>query len=589
MRHIALNAIALVLLGLTVLIFSLPEPQKHQGHTNEATLYITNASLLQNGQILEGQTIKIEDGLIANIESELSIPPQSRRLDGRGLIVLPGLIDAHTHSYGTARSDALRFGVTANLDMFTSMIDLLSVRFERDTRQEQKQADLFSAGMMATAPRGHGTQYGLPIETLEAPDDAKDWVKARKAEGSDYIKLVYMPYQNRIPSLSRPIAKAVIDAAHAEGLMTVAHISSQKAARDMIEDNIDGLVHIFADSVASPDLIRLASEKGIFIIPTLSVIASVDGQNKNLELSEKTQARLSPMQRQTFNQKFPHRAKGFHYETALKNTKALHDAGVLILAGSDAPNPGTAHGISLHLEMQHLVRAGLSPKDALLAATQMPAKAFGLMDRGRIEVGQRADIVLISGNPIERIADTVNVEHVIKNGFLLENEPRPSPSKSEFSGNRLADFKHGLDMGEKLRWSATDDGMANGQSNVIIELNGPSLKVFGEVNSGFSYPWAGVSISTDINGEALDISRFKSVSFAVKGTAGEYRLMAFQEDAMGIPPSQSFQISQDWTTIKLPLTGFAGFDEELFTGFAFVAGPEPTRFEFHLRDVTFLP
>ena len=101
---------------------------------------------------------------------------------------------------------------------------------------------------------------------------------------------------------------------------------------------------------------------------------------------------------------------------ALAAVGALHRAGVVILAGTDVPAPGTAHGLSLHRELELLVRSGLTPAEALTAATFAPARAFGFLDRGRIAEGLRADLVLVNGDPTADITATRDIAGVWKLG-----------------------------------------------------------------------------------------------------------------------------------------------------------------------------
>src|SRR4029077_17342079 len=103
-------------------------------------------------------------------------------------------------------------------------------------------------------------------------------------------------------------------------------------------------------------------------------------------------------------------------ENALAAAKQLHDAGVPILAGTDAPAPGSWNGVSLHGELELLVRAGLSPLDALAAATSMPASVFHLSDRGRIAPGLRADLLLVRGDHTEDIKASRDIVTVWKVG-----------------------------------------------------------------------------------------------------------------------------------------------------------------------------
>jgi hypothetical protein len=105
-----------------------------------------------------------------------------------------------------------------------------------------------------------------------------------------------------------------------------------------------------------------------------------------------------------------------------ENVAALHAAGVPILAGTDAPNPGLVHGASLHRELEHLVEAGLSPQDALAAATSVPARVLGLTDRGVIDVGARADLILVSGDPTSDIAASASIVDVWLGGRRVDED-----------------------------------------------------------------------------------------------------------------------------------------------------------------------
>lgn len=112
----------------------------------------------------------------------------------------------------------------------------------------------------------------------------------------------------------------------------------------------------------------------------------------------------------------------FNLARASENIRRLRAAGVRILAGTDAPNLGSM-GVTLHGELQLLTLAGLSPTEALRAATIEPARAFNLRDRGRIAAGARADLVLVEGNPLRDITATRAIVLVFKNGFAVDRAP----------------------------------------------------------------------------------------------------------------------------------------------------------------------
>src|SRR5262249_4997059 len=107
---------------------------------------------------------------------------------------------------------------------------------------------------------------------------------------------------------------------------------------------------------------------------------------------------------------------------AEQTVRALKAAGVPILVGTDAPNPGTAHGASLHRELELLVRAGLSPVEALAAATSAPAAAFHLSDRGEIAEGKRSDLLLVEGDPTRDITATRAIVGVWKEGKRINRD-----------------------------------------------------------------------------------------------------------------------------------------------------------------------
>jgi imidazolonepropionase-like amidohydrolase len=104
--------------------------------------------------------------------------------------------------------------------------------------------------------------------------------------------------------------------------------------------------------------------------------------------------------------------------------RQLKQAGALIVAGTDAPNPGTTYGASLHGELEMYVEAGLTPAEALIAATSAPAQAFHLPDRGRIARGLRADLLLVNGHPDEDIRATRDIVAVYKEGVRLDRPQR---------------------------------------------------------------------------------------------------------------------------------------------------------------------
>lgn len=374
---------------------------------------------------LDSQTVVIERGVIVAMGRAARIPEGAEVIDGAGHTLLPGLIDAHAHAiFVDHLRQALVFGVTTELDMFTSHRQAASIKAAQAEGGGLEVADLFSAGTLVTAPGGHGTQYGLPIPTVGGPEEADAFVEARVAEGSDYIKVVYDdrgPDAVPFPSIGRATLEAVVEAAHEREKLAVVHATRRRAAREAIEAGADGLAHIFSDSMPESDFGRFAREHGAFVIPTLSVTESASGVPGGASLVRDPDLApyLGAEDRENLRGAFPRSAS---YEVARAAVRLLDEAGVPILAGTDAPNPGTAHGASMHRELELLVEAGLTPLEALTAATSAPASAFGLRDRGRIAPGKRADLVLVRGDPTAEIADARRIVRVWKLGVAADRE-----------------------------------------------------------------------------------------------------------------------------------------------------------------------
>lgn len=418
---------AVVLAAVAAFFWSLPQPDRPASRPAAAGFVVRDVRVFDGEQVRPRATVVVREGRIVAVGEDVAVPTDLPAVDGAGRTLLPGLIDAHVHVWGRALEEALNFGVTTALGMFGDPAALRELRPQRESLAPTAVADFFSAGWLATPPGGHGTQFGLPVPTLTTPGEADSWVAARLAEGSDYIKIVYEPKDASglgppFPSLDAPTMRALIAATHARGRSAMVHISRLEPARAAVEAGADGLVHVFADRPADEAFISLASERGSFVTPTLAVTASAAGAGDGAAVADDPRVApfLSPSQRETLTLAYPRRLAFLNPAIGMDATRRLADAGVDILAGSDAPNPGTAHGVSLHHELVLLVAAGLSPSEALAAATSAPARRFGLADRGRIAPGLRADLLLVAGDPTQDIAATLAIERIWKNGAPVE-------------------------------------------------------------------------------------------------------------------------------------------------------------------------
>jgi imidazolonepropionase-like amidohydrolase len=305
-------------------------------------------------------------------------------IDGDGGVLLPGLFDAHVHLDGPGRLATLAsYGITTALDMASLPEETAALRGQPAT------TDIRSAGISAIAPGSlHSHLPGIGQRGLiSGPDEAKRFVADRIAEGSDYIKIVVgSPFADH----DQATIDALVVAAHEQGKLVVAHASSIQAVAKAQAAGADILTHAPLDGVLEEAAAAFAVAAGRVVIPTLTMMAGIV-------------ANVAP--------------PGADYANARASVGVLHAAGVPILAGTDANDtPGTPsrvpHGDSLHRELELLVEAGLSTAEVLHATTSLPARYFGLDDRGTIESGKRADLVLIDGDPLADIRATRSIRRV---------------------------------------------------------------------------------------------------------------------------------------------------------------------------------
>ena len=552
----------------------------------DTPLLFDDVRLFDGERVHSARDVLVEGGEVVRVARRVRPPRGARVIDGEGLFLLPGLIDAHVHAFtGEASRDALRFGVTTQLDQFTSPAFARAEAGQRDRTERTDKADFYSAGVLVTAPGGHGTQYGMDIPTLTDPSEADAFVAARLAEGSDWIKIVYEPGRDALASLSRETMSAVIEAAQARDTLAVVHVSKREAAREALAAGADGLVHVFSDEEADEEIAALARRAGAFVVPTLAVNASAAGEGVGADAAD--DARLAPAlsgaQRGQLGATFGAFRMG-RAEISTQATRAFHEAGVPILAGSDAPNPGTTYGASMHTEMALLVKAGLSETDALRAATSAPADAFRLEDRGRIAAGQRADMVLLAADPTEDIRNTRAIRAVYKNGYEIDRtvEAAAGEAVAALPDGLIADFENGAMTAYGVPMVATADDIAGGASTARVAASEGALRVEGTVSTQFPFPWVGAGVFLSFDGSrSADWSGHETFRLRIDGPARPYTLMLFTATSPQMPATVTFTPrGEGWEEISLPLADARGADLSAVFGFAVTTGrPE--------GDVTF--
>ena len=340
---------------------------------------VTNVRVFDGHGLLPPGTVVIEGDRIGADRSGAEV------IDAAGGVLLPGLIDAHVHvrDSGTLRR-LCGFGVTSVLDMASgppALVDSL--------RAVPGLTSLVSAGTPAIAPGSLHARFPVIGERglIKGPDQAEQFVADRVAEGSDYIKIIVgSPGADH----DQATVGALVAAAHRRGKRAVAHASSSAAVAKARRAGVDVLTHVPLDQALDEATAAQLAAESLILIPTLTMMETL----------------VALLGR-----------PGDGYAAARDSVTAAYRAGVPVLAGTDAnadagSPAAVSHGDSLHHELELLVDAGLTRVDALRAATVLPARYFGLADRGVVEPGRRADLVLLDADPLQDIRATRSIRRV---------------------------------------------------------------------------------------------------------------------------------------------------------------------------------
>lgn len=306
------------------------------------------------------------------------------------------------------------------------------------------------------------------------------------------------------------------------------------------------------------------------------------------------------------------KATDFHATTA--SIAQLRAAHVPILAGTDAPNPGTWYGVSELGEMELLNAAGLTPAEALTAATAAPARAFHLADRGRIAPGMRADLLLVEGDPTTRISDIENFVAVWKDGVeddrsaivgevkketTAAQASATATAKPAFAGGLISGFDDGsMKSSFGAGWMPSTDQMMGGKSEVHLKVTdggaagtAKALEVTGTISGETSYPWAGAMFSP---GEhpfaAANLTATPVLVFWAKGDGKPHRVLCFTASGGRIPAVVPFTPGAEWAEVRIPLAEFHGADGHdvqalIFDGASAAGGTAPGPFQFEIDEV----
>jgi imidazolonepropionase-like amidohydrolase len=393
-----------------------------------------------HGRIIDGNGgPPIEDGTVVvrgdrivavGPSRSTAVPAGARVVEAGGRSVLPGLIDAHIHlmggwdgvtvdMLGIQRSlDALlASGVTTTLDLGNSLPYVQQIRQELAAGRLTGPR-LLMAGALIDGPN----PIWPPISFATSADSqVAGFVDQLVRAKADVVKAY--------GGLTTPQIGLVVQEAKKRGLRVLVDAWGRNGTLDVARTGIASFAHAGGEPITD-ETVSYMKEHDVASITTLVVFESFTRRRLDrlgfldqpllvATFPKSYREELTAFARRPVDAAAETQNQG-RLRTAMANVKRLHEAGILLAAGTDAPYPGDYYGEGLHRELELLVEAGLTPVQAIGVATRNGARLFQLDDRGTLAVGRRADLLLVRGDPTTRIADTKNVELVMQGGRIVD-------------------------------------------------------------------------------------------------------------------------------------------------------------------------
>jgi imidazolonepropionase-like amidohydrolase len=403
--------------------------------------------MTRNLGVLRNQVVVVRDGRIESVGNEAltPVPPGAVRIDGRGKYLIPGLADMHVHLEYFEDPGMLRLFTSNGVTFVRSMDGRPRIL---DWKKRIASGDLEGPSIITAGPLLDGSPPVLPDNTIvRNAAEGKAAVADQKSAGYDFIKVytnlstkAYEAILAEAKELGVPVAGHVPrNSTIIKALQSHASIEHLTDFDELIEAEtslVRGRFHwsklylgMESDSKKITAAARRVAKADVAVVPTLVQAEHALANTETLATwLNRDELKLVPPDVRSFWEdrvrSASERIQGADWEIVERGAanrmalvKALDAAGATLLAGTDTPNPFVVPGVSIHRELELLVRAGLTPKEALATATREAAIFVGQgAEWGTIEAGKRADLLLLDANPLESIGATAKIVRVMVRG-----------------------------------------------------------------------------------------------------------------------------------------------------------------------------
>lgn len=441
------------------------------GSAERETLVVRGGTLVHGtgAEPLEDAAVVVRGGRISSVglAEEVDVPSGARVVDADGGWILPGYVDAHVHFSQTGwfdgRPDAAdvrdehpypavvrglkhepgRFYGAYLCSGITSVFDVGGYPWTRDLQErgerEPGAVRVAAAGaLLSTVDFWVNLPDQRQFVHMSSDSVVRRTVRSHAQLGSAAIKVWYITPQDWTAEDSTAYSERVHAAgaqADSVGLPLIVHATGLWEAKDAIRAGAEVLVHSVFDDPVDEEFLRLAGENDVIYVPTLTVTEGYANAYLGKTAAEMpypercVDAETRRLYRRGLpGEERPGWARGRDAEAppnpsleqGVANLERVHAEGITVATGTDAGNPGTAHGPSIFREMELMARAGMTPMEVLVASTRNAARAMGRGgDLGTVEPGKKADLLVLDGNPLEDLAAASSVATVVKGGEVV--------------------------------------------------------------------------------------------------------------------------------------------------------------------------
>jgi imidazolonepropionase-like amidohydrolase len=360
---------------------------------------------------IEKASLLVHNGRIEAVGPSVKGPPGILRIDASGKTIIPGLINGHGHVTALPQLGVYaRYGITTVFSLGGDH----EIEFRDQTRSEQQKPGLDRARLYIAGP--------IPVS--KTPEEGRRAVDALAAAHTDIVKIRIDDNLGRTAKMTPEVYTAIIGEAHKKGMRMAVHIVTLADAKAVLRLGADYIAHSVRDEEIDAETIALLKKNNACYTPTLmrEVSTFIYGEkpaflSDPFLLRDGNQDEIAQAKDPAFQEKMRNDQSGMwyrdHLPVAMRNLKRVEDAGVCVLMGTDTGPPYRFQGYFEHQELAYMNKAGLTPMQAIVSATSVPARFLHADDQiGTLAPGRWADLIVLSANPLDDIRNTRKIESV---------------------------------------------------------------------------------------------------------------------------------------------------------------------------------